>query len=162
MKVLALDLAKATGWAAWNGERRESGVVTFEIRRGESPGSRFIRFNAWLVDILGTTAPELVAYEQPFAMRSGAAAEISLGFATRVQEACAKRGIEHIAPNGSTIKKWTTGRGHAGKPEMIRAVIARFGAAHRLAAVVPLDDNQADAIALLEYVLAEELREVAP
>src|SRR4029077_3203480 len=98
---------------------------------------------------------DLIVYEQPFEMRSGAAAEISLGFATRVQEFCARHGIEHQPVNGATLKKWTTGKGNAKKPAMIAAVLQRFGVPARpgsgRSADEQLDDNEADAIALLEY-----------
>ena len=65
--------------------RLESGVETFDVKRGESAGMRYVKFNRWLE---GLIAPEscsflarvgLVVYEQPFVMRSGPAAEIALG-----------------------------------------------------------------------------------
>jgi Holliday junction resolvasome RuvABC endonuclease subunit len=152
VRILALDLATRTGWASWDGERRESGYVDFDVKRGESPGMRYFRFNAWLQPLLEALHPQILVYEQPFVMRSGAAAEITLGFATRAQEACALRGIEHQPVSGSTLKKWTTGRGNAKKPEMVAAVIMRFG---MLGGGSTLDHNQADAIALLEYARAE-------
>jgi hypothetical protein len=46
MKVLALDLATKSGWATNVG--RQSGVQTFDVKRGESPGMRFLRCRAWL------------------------------------------------------------------------------------------------------------------
>lgn len=148
MKILTLDLATRTGFALWNGSSRESGFVVFDVKRGESPGMRFVRFTIWIdemVKSLVNTEGALVFYEQPFVMRSGAAAEISLGFATRVQEACARHGVNHQPVNGSTLKKWTTGKGNAKKPAMIAAVNERFGPPF------VTDDNEADAIALLEY-----------
>ena len=154
MRILALDMATRTGWASWDGERRESGFVDFTVKRGESPGMRFIRFNRWLHDTLEALEPSLIVFEQAWGgMKSGAAAEVALGLSTRVQEACALRGIEHQPINGSTLKKWTTGRGNAKKPEMIEAVIRRFFS--QGAPAVNMDDNEADAIALLEYTRAE-------
>lgn len=162
MRVLALDLATRTGWAKWDGERRESGFVDFTPKRGESPGMRYVRFNAWLDMMIpdgrnyGANGiwkkPDLVVYEQAWGgMKSGAAAEVALGLATRVQELCAKRGVDHTTVNGSTLKKWTTGNGHAGKPRMVSAVNERFGPPF------VTDDNESDAIALLEYAKAEIL-----
>lgn len=149
MNVLALDLATRTGWALSEDGRRESGMQAFEVKRGESPGMRFLAFNRWLdsvVFVAGARRVDLIVYEQPFVMRSGAAAEISLGFATRVQEFCARHGIEHTATNGMTLKKWTTGRGNAKKPDMVAAVRAKFGWTGD-------DDNEADAVALLHHTL---------
>lgn len=167
MNILALDLATHTGWAISEYGRRESGMQAFEVKRGESPGMRYLAFNRWLDGLVFPAAPsrgplpplssaeierrmsprvELIVYEQPFVMRSGAAAEISLGFATRVQEFCARHGIEHTTLNGMTLKKWTTGRGNAKKPEMVAAVQSRFK-------WTGTDDNEADAVALLHHTL---------
>jgi Holliday junction resolvasome RuvABC endonuclease subunit len=146
MILLALDLATRTGWALQEGLRYESGYESFAIGRGESPGMRYVAFNRWLNLIVPPTL-ELVVYEQPFAMRSGQAAEIALGFATRVQELCAQRHIEHSAVNGSRLKKWATGHGNAKKTDMMEAVARRWRRVD--------DDNEADAVALLHYALAE-------
>lgn len=153
MNILALDLATRTGWALRERGRTESGAESFEVKRGESPGMRYLKFNAWLDEVAlihgrdETKRVELIVYEQPFVMRSGAAAEISLGLATRVQEFCARHGIEHAAVNGSTLKKWTTGRGNADKVAMLEAVARRWRRVD--------DDNEADAVALLYYALEE-------
>jgi Holliday junction resolvasome RuvABC endonuclease subunit len=152
MRVLSLDLATRTGWAAWNGIRRESGYVDFDLKRGESPGTRFIRFNRWLLDILVTVDPELVVYEKAFGlMKSGAAAEIALGLATRVMEACDKREppIPYLPIHGSTLKKWTVGHGRASKSEMVAAVARRFSGE------LNADEDETDAIALLCYAMEE-------
>jgi Holliday junction resolvasome RuvABC endonuclease subunit len=146
MKILALDLATRTGWALGDSARYESGAETFDLRRGESPGMRYLRFSRWLDEVL-TAELDLVVYEQPFIMRSGMAAEIALGFATRVQQRCAVVEVPHAAPNGMTLKKWTTGSGRAGKPEMLEAVARRWRRVD--------DHNEADAVALLHYAFAE-------
>jgi Holliday junction resolvasome RuvABC endonuclease subunit len=158
VKVLALDLATRTGWALWDGERMESGVQVFDVRRGESPGMRYLRFNAWLgqmaerlegqrPDYLG----DVIAYEQTVPANtkfsSATTREIAAGFSTRVQEKCAAWGIQHFAIYPSSLKKFTTGNGRSKKPEMVAAVSARWKAVK--------DDNEADAIALLHYALAE-------
>lgn len=168
MRILALDLGTRTGWAWWDGQRRESGVQVFDVRRGESPGMRYIRWNAWLDATLswgppGRLAPELVIFEQPH-HRGGAATEVSAGFSTRVLEFCARHGIQHTALHSATLKKWATGRGNAKKPEMVESVVARFCQGvnfrhdgERLTTQTltkTLDDNEADAIALLEYARA--------
>lgn len=158
MNVLALDLGTHTGWAMARHGAIESGAQTFDLKRGESQGMRYLRFNRWLDEIV--TQPlsdliggprtggvvQLIAYEQPH-HRGGAATEIANGFATRVQECCARLKIEHAAVPASTLKKWTTGKGNAEKDEMRVAVAKRW---NRL----PATDDEADAIALLYYALA--------
>jgi Holliday junction resolvasome RuvABC endonuclease subunit len=148
MNVLALDLGTCTGWATNVHGRDESGVQTFDVKRGESPGMRYVRFNAWL----GQWAPDgwrpdLIVYEQTH-NRGGAATEVAAGFATRVQEFCARHGIEHSAVHSATLKKFATGRGNAKKPEMIEAARVRFGYQGE-------DDDEADALALLHFARVE-------
>lgn len=147
MKILALDLATKTGWAALVNDGVESGVQMFDVRRGESPGMRFLRFNRWLDTMLETVVPDLVVYEQNF-RRGGAATEIAAGFSTRVQEATARRGVEHATVAVGTLKKWATGNGGSKKP----AMMAR--AAELYPNVPILDDNHADALLILAW--AEE------
>jgi crossover junction endodeoxyribonuclease RuvC len=144
MKILALDLGTATGWAQWDGARLESGVQVFDVKRGESPGMRYRRFNLWLTEML--MGMDLVTYEGAH-HRGGAATEVAAGFSTRVQELCAALNIDHQSIHTATLKRWCTGKGNAKKPEMIAAVCNRWK--------VVVDDNEADAIALLYHALAE-------
>jgi Holliday junction resolvasome RuvABC endonuclease subunit len=148
MNLLALDLATRTGWASWTGVL-ESGVQVFDIKRGESPGMRYLRFRRWLEDLAQLIAPDLIVYEQTIMRGHGSQApqEITNGFSTRVQELCALRAIDHAAVYPSTLKKWTTGKGNADKAAMMAAVAERWKAV--------TDDNESDAIALLHYALEE-------
>lgn len=158
MRILALDLGTQTGWALLESNRVESGVRTFDVKRGESPGMRYLNFNRWLDTMAcleaagGRTdtyrALDLVVYEQTH-QRGGAATEVAAGFATRVQEFCARYGIDHAAVHSATLKKWTTGHGNAKKADMVLAVMNRWGRR------VDTDD-EADAIALL-YFAKEQL-----
>jgi hypothetical protein len=148
VNVLALDLATRTGWALSEDGRIESGVESFEIARHESRGMRFVRFNRWLVKLVDTRRP-LVVYEQAH-QRGGAATEVAAGFITRVHEFCALHDLDFSSVHTATLKKWTTGKGNAKKPDMAGAVYARGW----LPASVT-DDNQVDAVALLRYALAE-------
>lgn len=121
MKILGLDLGTKTGWCIIdNGKYVESGVQVFDVRRGESPGMRYLRFRAWLTEILRTI--EVVGYEAPH-HRGGSATEVACGFSTRVQEICAEYGIEHMSVHTATLKKWATGNGRASKGDMITAAL---------------------------------------
>ena len=151
--ILALDLGTATGWAlakptfpgSTEYAMQESGVQTFDVKRGESPGMRYLRFRRWLEDVTPGDCT-LILYEQTH-HRGGAATEISANFAGRVQELCAIRAIEHAAVHSASLKKWCTGRGNADKTAMLAAVCNRWK--------IVQDDNEADAIALLYYGLKE-------
>ena len=50
MNILSLDLATITGWAA-NIHGRRSGVIEFQLKRGESPGMWFLRCRARLNEL---------------------------------------------------------------------------------------------------------------
>lgn len=153
MNVLALDLATRTGWALMEDDRLESGVETFDVKPGESPGIRYAHFERWLED-MGARA-ELVAYEQVSPSGSGGAAsrEIPYGFVTRVQGYCARRGIDHATAFPSAAKKFASSRGNAGKAEVLEAVARRWRRSH--------DDREADALALLHHALDAILPAVA-
>jgi len=144
VRLLALDLGIRMGWALWDGARLESGVQLFDLKRGESPGMRYLRFRRWLEEV--GAGVQLIVYEAAH-HRGGAATEIAAGFTTRVQEFCAARGLEHASVHTATLKKWTTGKGNADKAAMLEAVVRRWTACQ--------DDNEADAIALAYYALAE-------
>lgn len=148
-KVLALDLGKTCGWAVLSGGQLESGIVKFELHRGESTGMRFVRFNAWLDEMLGLLSPKLVVYEMAH-HRGGHATELLLGMVTRVQEACARYGVQYTSIHSACLKKTATGSGKASKEDMIKAAVA-------LVRREVLDDNEADAILLLKVAKADGL-----
>jgi hypothetical protein len=151
MNILALDLATRSGWALLEAGRIESGTEIFDVKRGESPGTRYLRFNRWLDEFAlhpsaGLPRVELIVFEQAH-QRGGAATEVAAGFSTRVLEFCAQHGIEHASVHTATLKKFTTGKGNADKAAMLEAVSRRWRRVD--------DDNEADATALLYYALAE-------
>lgn len=143
-RILALDFGTRTGWAALSGGHVESGVQTFDPARGESPGMRFIRFRRWLEEILTLIRPGLCVYEAAH-HRGGHATELLVGMATRLQEACAERGIEYAAIHSATLKKASCGSGRADKSAMMAEARRRFPG-REIA-----DDNEADALMLLCY-----------
>ena len=149
MNLLALDLATRTGWAVSEDGRITSGVQTFDLRRGESPGMRYLRFRRWLPEV-GARA-ELIVYEQTVQGPGSIAREIATGMATDVQAYCAERGIDHQPVWASTLKKFVTGKGNAKKPAMYEHARARGW----LEYMTDGDDNEIDARCLLHYALSE-------
>ncbi len=147
LKVLSLDLATRTGWAANDGKR--CGLMTFDLKRGESPGMRFLRCRAWLKEMYALFGGlDLIVYEQAH-HRGGAATVCCVGLVTEVQAFAANHNIELMPVHTATLKKFATGKGNAGKSEMIKAAENRGWKVS--------DDNEADAVLLLEYA-AEELK----
>lgn len=147
--IVALDCATETGFAVMNdaGALTDGGTQEFSLQRGESSGMRFRRFNLWLRSTfpeLGTG--DLVLFEQAH-QRGGPATEIGVGMATRVMEWAAEFGADYKAVHSRTLKKCVTGKGNAGKPEMIEAVNAKLGMAVD-------NDNLADALGLVIWYRA--------
>ncbi len=146
MKILALDLATTTGWAT-NALDRVSGTVEFALRRGESPGMRFLRCRAWLNEfwqLIGARLDVLV-YEQAH-HRGGAATAVCVGLVTTAQSFAAEHDIELMPVHTASLKKWATGKGNASKEMMIEAA--------RVRGWQPQDDNEADAELLLDYAIS--------
>jgi len=141
MKILALDLGTKTGFAT-RGISVHHGVADFSLRRGDSPGMRYIYFEQWL-NRMNKMKFELVYYEQPH-HRGGSATEVLLGFVTRLQAWCAVNRIEHTAVHTSTLKKQATGYGRASKHDMMVC-------ASLISGEMIDDDNEADAVCLLAY-----------
>ncbi len=141
MNILALDMATKTGWATSVG--RQSGVQTFDVRRGESPGMRFLRCRGWLNEMLALLGGiDVIVYEQAH-HRGGAATACCVGLVSTVQAFAAEHDVELMAVHTGELKRWATGKGNAGKPAMIEAARSRGWS--------PTDDNEADGQLLLEY-----------
>jgi Holliday junction resolvasome RuvABC endonuclease subunit len=153
VKILALDLGTHTGWALLEGGHVESGVQLFDVKRGESPGMRYLRFNRWLEEMAGADPkPHVIVFEQAH-HRGGAATEVAAGFSTRILEFCARHGIEHASVHTATLKKFATGKGNADKEAMLEAARRRFKPDLE-------DDNEADALWILEWARREILAEI--
>jgi len=147
MNILALDMATKTGWAALFDGKVISGVQNFKLKRGESPGMLFLRFRAWLRDVRELTDRiDLVAYEQAH-HRGGAATQVCVGLMTDALAFAAEIGAEAMPVHTGTLTLWATGKGNASKAMMIEAAKAR--------GYNPEDDNEADALLILEHAIDE-------
>jgi|GEM_PF-1608114 len=146
--ILTLDFGTRTGWAPLSDGHVESGVQTFDLARGESSGMRFIRFRRWLEEMITLTRPGLCVYEQAH-HRGGYATELLIGMTTRLQEACAERGVEYATIHSATLKKESCGSGRADKSAIMVEARRRFPGREIT------DDNEADALMLLEYARAK-------
>ena len=143
MIILAIDSGTKTGWAVNNGSII-SGVQDFSLKRGESPGMRFLKFQSWLKDMIKLTKPNMIIYERAH-HRGGAPTEVGVGLTTIIQTICAEANIEHVALHSGTLKKYATGKGNASKEDMMQA-------ARDLAWEFKTDD-QCDALWLLDYAI---------
>lgn len=148
--ILALDLGTRTGWALGDhAEHPTVGHQDFSLKRGDSPGMRFLRLRMWLNEIwqLSHEGIELVVYEQPH-LRGGAAATVLVGMEAIVLAWAASKKLQHSSVHTSTLKKWATGKGNASKEDMIQAAKTSDPSFD------PASDDEADAYWLLCYALS--------
>lgn len=146
--ILALDLGQHTGWAL----RTADGVITsgtaqFRPGRFEGGGMVFLRFRAWLQE-LDETAGGIgaVLFEEVRRHLGTAASHAYGGYLAHLTAWAEALKLPYEGVPVGTIKRHATGRGNAGKDEVIAAMRAR--------GFTPADDNEADALALLDWAIA--------
>jgi len=146
-KILALDLGTTTGWAL----RTESGqiisgVQSFKPGRYDGGGMRYLRFSRWLDELAGAAGSfGLIQFEEVRRHVGTDAAHVYGGLMATLTAWAELRGIPYQGVPVATIKKHATGKGNAPKEAMIAAMQAK--------GFYPKDDNQADALALLQYAI---------
>ena len=147
--ILALDLGTTTGWAMLCDGTITSGSQSFKPQRFEGGGMRFLKFKRWLADMkyCGTYGIEAVYFEEVRRHAGVDAAHAYGGFLAHLTAWCEHHQIPYQGVPVGTIKKHATGKGNAGKGDMIAAAILR---GHD-----PEDDNEADALALLDWAIQQ-------
>jgi hypothetical protein len=141
--ILALDLGTTTGWAMRLVDGAiVSGTMAFRPSRYEGGGMRYLRFRSWLDELLRSN-PSLgpVHFEEVRRHAGTDAAHIYGGFLAHLAAWCELKRIPYQGVPVGAIKRHVTGKGNADKQAVIAAIRARGFA--------PVDDNEADAIALL-------------
>ena len=145
--ILALDLGTQTGWALTSrGGHITSGSQSFKPQRFEGGGMRFLRFKRWLTDIKQCNdGIDQVVFEEVRRHVGVDAAHAYGGFMGQLTAWCEHHQIPYQGVPVGTIKKHATGKGNAGKGEVIAAM--------RLLGHPVTDDNEADALALLHWAI---------
>ena len=126
----------------------QSGSISLKPRSYEGGGMRFLKFTRSLAEICGIEKGLLVDsiyFEEIKSHKGSAAAHVWGGFFAHLSVFGETHSIPYQGVSVSTIKKHVTGRGNASKDDVI-AGVRRLGFS-------PCDDNEADAIALLRYVV---------
>jgi Holliday junction resolvasome RuvABC endonuclease subunit len=145
VKILALDLGTTTGWAYSGGvgnSLNDSGIWSLAPSRHESSGMRWIKFRQSLRRFENMV--DIVLYEEVARHLGTHAAHIYGGFVAILQDWCQENNIEYQGIPVATIKKFATGKGNASKQMMIdhaRNILRRE----------PVDDNEADAVCLMNH-----------
>ena len=149
--LLALDLGTRTGWALRERSGRIcSGSQPFRPQRFEGGGMRFLRFHRWLTELSQAAAPsglaiDQVVFEEVRRHAGVDAAHAYGGFLGQLGSFCEHHRIPYQGVPVGTIKRFITGKGNASKDAVISA-IAELGHC-------PVDDNEADALALLHWAI---------
>ena len=151
--LLALDLGTRTGWALLDPRGRIcSGSQPFTPQRFEGGGMRFLRFHRWLTELSlsggasGGLAVEQVVFEEVRRHAGVDAAHAYGGFLGQLGSFCEHHRIPYQGVPVGTIKRHITGKGIASKEAVIAAI--------RELGYRPVDDNEADALALLHWAIA--------
>lgn len=147
--VIALDLGTSTGWAVRTPDGAiVSGTETFRPGRFEGGGMRYLRFRRWLDDLAGRVQPLQAIYFEEVRRHLGVdAAHAYGGFLAVLTAWCEHAGVPYQGVPVGAIKRHATGKGNADKAQMLAAAVA-WG-------FRPSDDNEADALALLDFALTE-------
>jgi Holliday junction resolvasome RuvABC endonuclease subunit len=111
----------------------------------------YLRFRAWLQEVDETAGGiGAVYFEEVAAHRGVAASHAHGGFLAHLTAWAEARQIPYAGVPVGTIKRHATGRGNADKTVVIAAV--------RACGFDPPDDNEADALALLDWALRNGAR----
>ena len=143
--VLGLDLGTCCGWALLAADGLiTSGMASFRPGRFEGGGMRYLRFRAWLDELHSTAGPIGALYFEEVRRHAGVdAAHAYGGFLATLTAWCEHRAIPYAGVPVGTIKRHATGKGNADKAAMV--------AWARGKGFNPGDDNEADALAILDW-----------
>jgi hypothetical protein len=149
--ILALDLGQKTGWAVRTRDGAiASGVQEFRPGRFEGGGMIWLRFRAWLQEVDETTGGVgVVVFEEVRRHLGTSASHIYGGFLAHLTAWAEANKIPYQGVPVGTIKRHVTGKGNADKQAVIDAVKAL--------GFDPEDDNEADALAILHWALANRV-----
>lgn len=148
--ILALDLGTKTGFALgskFTPKDVESGTVDFRPKKFASFGRRAKDFAAWLDRLNTLNDIDEVVFEEVRRHIGTDAAHIYGAFLAEVTAYCEDNAIPFKGEPVGTIKKHATGKGNTKKDGMIAAAVS-WGFS-------PVDDNEADALALLRMRLEQ-------
>lgn len=139
MRILAIDLGGTTGWCMrYNDTSMDAGSWDLTPARIEGPGMRYIRFRALLKQMIAEGKPDLLAFEEVRRHNGTAAAQAYGGYRAVLLEECEAAKLQYTSVPVAAVKKLATGKGNAGKDQMVSAANAKWNTRC-------VDDNEADA-----------------
>lgn len=150
--ILAIDLGTQLGWAITKRDGSiHSGSVAFAPAKHGGHGGKFLAFMFHLNTIRDTHGTARAVYYEDIKMHKGVlAAHAYGGFLAILQTWCHINKVPLYGVGFGAIKKGWTGKGNAKKDVMIEHA--------RLRGFSPVDDNEADALAILSLACTQECR----
>jgi crossover junction endodeoxyribonuclease RuvC len=145
--VLSLDLGTVCGWCLGTPGSHVSGTWNLKPDKYEGGGMRYLKFRQKLDEIAKSVEISQVVYEAVRKHRGTDAAHIYGGLMGCLTEWCEFNGIPYEGVPVGTIKKHWTGNGAATKEMMLAECEERE--------IVVSDDNEADAVALHDYIVTK-------
>lgn len=145
--VLAFDQAfRNTGWAAGTAAGPIAcGLIVVSPRRFDSLGSRYLRFEKGVRELITKYKPDLVVFEE-HRSHSGVQAAQVLGACTAIlMKCCDEVGATYMAVPVLTLKKHATGTHRASKELMVAVAKKKYPTMN------VVDDNVADALHMMAW-----------
>lgn len=148
-RFIGIDPGSNCGWAVLDegGARVASGTWKLTGGRFDGAGMRFVRLDRNVRELLSTTPEAVVGFEEVRRHMGTDAAHIYGGVVATVTRVCEELQVPYAGVPVGTVKKHGTGKGNAGKLEMVEAAEARWD-------VRVADDNEADALWIADSMRA--------
>lgn len=146
-RYVGIDPGMNCGWAVLDesGLRVASGTWRLSGGRFDGAGMRFVRLDRHVRELLSDPAETVVGFEEVRRHMGTDAAHIYGGVVATVTRVCEELGVPYAGVPVGTAKRHGTGRGNAGKGEMVSAAEAKWG-------IKVSDDNEADALWIADVV----------
>lgn len=150
-KFLCVDLGTTTGYAIGDASMMVSGIWKLKPGRFEGGGMRFVKFRKSLNEIQEAFSAAggitHVFFEEVRRHQGVDAAHVYGGLMAVLTAWCEENGIPYSGVPVGTIKKNWCGKGNASKDMMIEEARRRN--------LNPVDDNEADALAIIDWAINE-------
>ena len=144
LRMLAIDPGTKCGYAL-NKPKQSGTWILKKSNRKESEGIRYLRLTNHLHEL---SKIDIVVYEEVRRHMGVDAAHIYGGIIATILQWCEENNIQYASVPVKVVKKLATGNGNAKKDAMIQACKNRLN-------YDPIDDNEADALWILEWAKIE-------
>ncbi len=159
MNLLCLDLASKYGHAALVSGKLFSGTNSLPGTH-LSDGVRMLKYGNWLAGQIATVNPENVVFEAPYVgdKTSQRTAVTLFYLAAATEIVCAQKHVACYKVEPNTWRKPFLGPDNTNRRKQLKGLVMQHCLLRGLS---PKDDNEADAIGILEYA-AGKFKEPVP